>query len=176
MLVVFIYGPAAAGKYTIGTKVSKELSIPLFHNHLTVDLASCLFEFGADGFKALRADIWRSAFRESANEGKSFVFTFHPEATVDRSLIGELSEIVEEKGGSLFFVELVCSTAVVLNRLVIESRKQFGKLTDPDLYQAIDAEGGFEYQGMPQPDLQIDTETMEPIDAAKTIVAALTDS
>ena len=174
MLVVFIYGPAAAGKYTIGTEVSKELGIPLFHNHLTVDLASSLFEFGSDGFKALRADIWRSAFRESAKEGKSFVFTFHPEATVERSLISELSEIVGEAGGSLFFVELECSTAAILNRLVMESRKQFGKLTDPDLYQAIDAEDGFEYEGMPEPDLRIDTESMEPRDATKTIVGALT--
>ena len=78
MYVVFIFGPAAAGKHTIGTKVAADLGIALFHNHLTVDLARHLFEFGSDGFRRLRADIWRSAFRESARADTSFVFTFHP--------------------------------------------------------------------------------------------------
>ena len=174
MLAVFIYGPAASGKYTIGSKVSEALNIPLFHNHLTVDLTSCLFEFGSDGFRALRANIWRSAFRECAKQAKSFVFTFHPEATVEPSLISELTEIIEDAAGSIFFVELECSTAAILERLGMESRKQFGKLTDTDLYQTIDAEGGFEYQGIPQADIRIDTESMEPAEAARIIAAALT--
>ena len=114
MSVVLIYGPAAAGKYTIGSKVSEELGVPLFHNHLTVDLVSALFDFGSNGFRELRGNIWRSAFQAAANEGKSFVFTFHPEATVERSLIGELSGIVKKAEGSMLFVELECSTAVVL--------------------------------------------------------------
>jgi len=174
MLVVFLYGPAAAGKYTIGSEVAQALDIPLFHNHLTVDLTSCLFEFGSEGFKKLRADIWRAAFRGCANERQSFVFTFHPEASVERSLIGELTEIIEQADGKLYFVELECSTTVILERLGMESRKQFGKLTDIDLYRAIDADGGFEYEGLPQPDMRIDTEFIEPLLAAKSIIGALT--
>ena len=139
MIVIFIYGPAAAGKYTIGSKVSESTGLALFHNHLTVDLVSSLFEFGSDGFKGLRSNIWRSAFLASAKENKSFVFTFHPESTVEDSLVSELQEIIENEGGSIFFVELTCSTTAVLERIENESRKQFGKLTDPDLYQSIDA-------------------------------------
>ena len=47
MHVFFIFGPAAAGKYTIGKLVSESLALPLFHNHLTVDLVATLFEFGS---------------------------------------------------------------------------------------------------------------------------------
>jgi len=175
MLIVFIYGPAAAGKYTIGLALSKKLDIPLFHNHLTVDLASCLFEFGSDAFRTLRADIWRAAFRESAKADRSFIFTFHPEATVDQSLVDELAKTVEDSGGSIFFVELECSRATVLERLEMGSRKLFGKLTDPVLYEEIDASGGFEYGGLPSPGLRIDTESMNPTEAAKAIVDALVE-
>ena len=73
----------------------------------------------------------------------------------------------------MFFVELECPTEVVLQRLGMESRKRFGKLTDPDLYRAIDAEGGFEYAGLPHPDIQIDTTSVGPAEAAKNIADAL---
>ena len=173
MHVVFIYGPAAAGKYTIGTALSEELGIPLFHNHLTVDLAKSLFEFGSVGFNNLRAEVWRASFREAANEGVSFIFTFHPEATVEPSLISNLSKIIEEAGGIVFYVELECSHDTILNRIQLESRSQFGKLTDPVLYQRIYAEGGFELAGIPKPDIRIDTESVDPLEAARLIVEAL---
>ena len=173
MMVVFIYGPAAAGKYTIGSILSADTGIPLFHNHLTVDLATSLFPFGSDGFRTLRSEIWRAAFRESAKEQRSFIFTFHPEATVEPGLVDDLCRIVGDFGGSVFFVELECSHSGVLDRLGMESRKHFGKLTDPELYERIQSEGGFEFQGLPEPDLRVDTESMRPADAAKTIAAAM---
>ena len=173
MYVVFIYGPAASGKYTIGSAVSEKLGVPLFHNHLTVDLASSLFEFGTEGFRTIRREIWQTSFRTSAAEDVSFIFTFHPEATVEPGLVNDLSETVADAGGSIFFVELLCSHEGVLERIGMDSRKQFGKLTDARLYEEIHAAGGFEYSGMPTPDLQIDTETVEPFDAAAMIVAAL---
>jgi hypothetical protein len=62
LFVVFIHGPAASGKHTIGNLVSEQLGVPLFHNHLTVDLVGTLFDFGTEAFIELRAEIWRSAF------------------------------------------------------------------------------------------------------------------
>ncbi|MEM1438276.1 MAG: shikimate kinase [Pseudomonadota bacterium] len=173
MHVVFIYGPVASGKYTIGSAVAELHEIPLFHNHLTVDLVSSLFDFGSRGFKSLRADVWRSAFREAAREPQSFVFTFSPEATVSPTLVDELSEIVRSAGGVVFFVELMCSDSTIMDRLQLDSRKEFGKLTDPDLFQQIRAQGGFELQGMPTPDLRVDTESLGPSEAAGRIVEEL---
>ncbi|MCB9136952.1 MAG: shikimate kinase [Caldilineaceae bacterium] len=173
MLVVFIYGPAASGKHTVGSLVADQLDIPLFHNHLTVDLVGTLFDFGTEPFRRLRANIWRASFRECAKADRSFVFAFHPEATVESDEIGDLIRIVEEAGGSLFFVELLCARSAVLARLANESRRRFGKLTDPALYATIEAAGGFEFHGLPEPDLQIDTEIANPEDAAAAIVAAV---
>lgn len=170
MFVVFIHGPAAAGKHTIGRLVADRLEIPLFHNHLTVDLVGSLFEFGSEPFRRLRADIWLAAFRECAKAGRSFVFTFHPEATVAPSTVDDLIATISGSGGSVLLVELVCSRATVLERLSNNSRRQFGKLTDPELYEAIEADGGFEFQGMPDPDMRIDTDLATPAQAAAAIL------
>lgn len=170
MYVIFIHGPAAAGKYTIGALVAQQLGLPLFHNHLTVDLATSLFDFGTEPFKRLRAEIWHASFRASAEADQSFVFTFHPEATVEKTVIDGLRATVADAGGVLYFVELVCSRAGVLERLQSESRQRFGKLTDPDLYEAIEARGGFAFTGLPPPDLRIDTESLDPEETAAVIV------
>jgi len=173
LVVVFIHGPAAAGKFTIGSIVAAATGLPLFHNHLAVDVALSLFAFGSFGFRNLRAEIWRAAFREAASEGRSFIFTFHPEATVEPALVDELAAIVAGPGGSMVFVELTCSHATVLDRLGMESRKRFGKLTDPVLYEKIRSEGGFDFPGLPESDIRIDTDSVAPADAAQMIVAVL---
>lgn len=173
MFVVFIHGPAAAGKHTIGKLVAERLEIPLFHNHLTVDLARSLFPFGSAPFRQLRADIWHVAFRECANAGQSFVFTFHPEATVARSTVEDLINAISRSGGSVIVVELLCARATLLDRLPNDSRQRFGKLTDPDLYETIEAEGGFEFDGLPDPDIQINTDLLDPEQAATVILQSI---
>jgi len=78
MEVIFIHGPAASGKHTIASQLSRLTGLPLFHNHLAVDAALSLFEFGTPGFKNMRSAIWRTAFQEAARANRSFIFTFHP--------------------------------------------------------------------------------------------------
>jgi len=173
MQVVFIHGPAASGKYTIAKQLSQLTSLPLFHNHLAVDAAASLFGFGSPGFCRLRASIWREAFAAAAEERQSFIFTFHPEASVDRALIDELTSGIEERGGDVLFIELTCSREAILARLNNDSRRQFGKLTDTGLFQQIEAEGGFDFPALPRPELRINTEKVEPVVAAKHIADAV---
>jgi hypothetical protein len=173
MRVIFIYGPAASGKHTIGTQVAALTGLPLFHNHLAVDAAKSLFAFGTPEFNNLRAAVWRAAFREAGAARRSFVFTFHPEATVDPHLIEELVEVVQSAGGKVLFVELTCSTNTVLRRLAEPSRTKFGKLTDPVLYQELEKQGAFAFPPLPAPLLKIDTDMMTPSAAAREIANAL---
>jgi hypothetical protein len=171
MYVIFIHGPAASGKHTIGARLSEETGLPLFHNHLAVDAAKALFDFGTAPFNTMRAAVWRTAFSEAAVSGRPFIFTFHPEASVEPRLIDELTQIVEERGGRVFFVELTCSRQTILERLTNSSRAQFGKLTDPELYRQIEASGGFEFPALPSPLVTIDTDKTTPDEAARTIAA-----
>lgn len=170
MKVIFIHGPAASGKYTIGKMLSDQTGLPLFHNHLTVDLVKTLFEFGSPAFTQLRAEIWKLSFEEAAKANQSFIFIFHPEATVTPQLIQDLVTIIESNGGSIYFVELICSRAEILNRLGNTSRSEFGKLTDPELYRAIDHQGGFDFPPLPKAFITIDTEQLSSEQAALTIL------
>ncbi len=171
--VAFIHGPAASGKHTIGSLVSEKLGVPLFHNHLTVDLVRTLFDFGTEPFIQLRADIWRHAFQAASRAGRSFVFTFNPERTVDPALLTELHGIVEEARGQVHYVELRCSDEALEERLGNASRQAFGKLTDVDLFRALRQEGGFEFPPLPKALICIDTERTVPVQAADEIAAAL---
>ena len=135
MQVLFIYGPAAAGKYTIGSLVSEQLGWPLFHNHLVVDAVQSLFEFGTAGFKQLRAQMWQAAFSVAAEQQQSFAFTFNPENTVDPALLATMMATITAAGGQVHPIELHCNEDALMARMNAPSRQQFGKLTDPALYQ-----------------------------------------
>jgi hypothetical protein len=173
MKVIFIYGPAASGKHTIGSRLSRLTGLPLFHNHLAVDAALSLFEFGTPGFKNVRSAVWRAAFQEAARSSRSFIFTFHPEASVEPLLIAELVESIESAGGVVVFVELQCTREVVLERLGSPSRANFRKLTDPNLYRILEEQGAFAFPRLPTPLLSIDTSELPPELAAERIATAI---
>lgn len=173
MMLIFIHGPAAAGKHTIGQLLSEKLSIPLFHNHLVVDVAKSLFDFGDPSFIRIREAMWRLCFEEASKAGKSFIFTFNPERTVDPKLIQDLVDMYANAGGEVIYVELLCSDEEVLRRIDNESRKQFGKLTDGRLYKQFKAGGGFDFPEFPEPLIKIDTEMSFPIESVNRIVKAL---
>lgn len=173
MRVIFIFGPAASGKYTIGTLVSERLGIPLFHNHLTVDLVSSLFEFGTPGFVKLREQIWLESFKEAAIADQSFVFTFHPEASVANDMLPRLESCIEENGGEVQYIELVCSDTEVLNRINSESRQNFGKLTDAEFYKQLQQNGAFEFSALPEPLLRIHSDQVSAEEAAEQIAGRL---
>lgn len=173
MYVVFIHGQAASGKHTIGTHLAALTGLPLFHNHLAVDVAKSLFEFGTPAFNRTRATLWRTVFTEAAAVGRSFIFTFHPEASVEPELIDELVQAVGEKDGKVLFVELTCSRDTILQRIGNDSRTKFGKITDPAFYLAIEEQGAFEFPPLPEPIIVIDTGTFTPEEAARKIMRAL---
>lgn len=172
--VLFIYGPPACGKHTIATVLHEKTNLPLFHNHLAVDVALSLFEFGSDEFIALREEIWISVFSKASKAKKSFIFTFNPENTVDPELIKKLEECYSSTGGSFFYVELLCSDNEILNRLNNDSRKKFGKLTDGNLFKKIKESGGFEFPDLPK-NLQISSESNSVVQATDIILGEISN-
>ncbi len=87
MDLVFIHGPAASGKLTVARELSRLTGLRLFHNHLTVDAVTAVFDFGTEPFILLREQIWLSIFREAAQRNASLIFTFTPERSVRASFI-----------------------------------------------------------------------------------------
>jgi len=85
MRLVFIHGPAAAGKYTVAKELAALTGFELYHNHLVVDEVLKVHAFG-------RRASWRSATGAGGNFSAQFpgpgpadiIFTFNPENTVHR--------------------------------------------------------------------------------------------
>ena len=173
MHVIFLHGRPASGKHTVGVKLSELTGTPLFHNHLAVDVAGSLFAFGTPGFKRMRASIWQAAFAEAAKAGQSFIFTFNPESTVDPALVAGLHSIIESAGGNVHYVHLVCSRDSILARMGDATRARFGKLTDPERFQAIEAQGGFDFPDLPDALVVVDTDSHDPGTAAALIAEAV---
>ncbi len=50
MNLVFLHGAPATGKLTVGQALASPTGGRLFDNHVSIDLARSVFEFGAPGF------------------------------------------------------------------------------------------------------------------------------
>ena len=173
--VIWIYGPPGCGKLTIAREVAKLTTLPVFHNHLAVDLAGALFPFGSDQFVRLREYAWIEAFRNAALEGRSFIFTFAPEKTVRPSFVSHACMLVERLDGRVLWVQVECADEVIEARLVNEDRKRWTKLDNVAEFRRLQQEGAFKFRPLPA-DLKLDTGVTSPADAARAIKALLDSS
>lgn len=176
MRLVFLYGPPGVGKLTVATALQARSDFKLFHNHLTVDLLTSVFEFGSEQFRKLREDIWLGVFREAAASGKNLVFTFAPERTVSPSFIARAVETVDTHGGFIVFVELYCAASVLRERMESEERREWGKLSSWSEYEELRDAGALDYGAEIVPALSIDTGDTSPEDAASVIAEFVEES
>lgn len=168
MELVFIHGPPAVGKLTVARELAALTGLPLFHNHLAVDLLTPLFAFGTPGFVELRERIWLDVFREAARRGVSLIFTFAPERTVRTTFVAQAVQAVEEHGGRVRFVALTCAPDELEHRMTDPTRAEFGKLRSRDQYRELERAGAFAYPALPAA-LTVDTGSRTPRDAAGLI-------
>ena len=172
MDLVFLHGPAAVGKLTVGRALAARTGLPLFHNHLIVDPVHAVFEFGSPSFVRLREACWLSVFEEAAMANRSLIFTFAPEATVRPEFIDETLEVVESHGGRVRFVALTAPEAVQEARVENPSRAEFGKLRSLEVLRRLRAGGGQAFPPIPG-ELTVDTSQLAPDDAAAHIALQL---
>jgi hypothetical protein len=172
MDLVFIHGPGAVGKLTVGRALTARTGLPLFHNHLVVDTVLAVFAFGSPPFVRLRHAMWLAMFDEAAKAGQSLIFTFAPENSVPRSFIQEVVESVGKHGGQVRFVELTCALAVQEARIEDPSRAAYRKLNSLAQARALRAAGAAEFPPLPA-EVTIDTGALSPEEAAERIATAL---
>jgi chloramphenicol 3-O-phosphotransferase len=168
MKLIFLYGPAAAGKLTVGRALQDLTGFRLFHNHLVVDTLLSVFPFGTPSFVALREQIWLSVFEASAKDGISLIFTFAPEATVNPGFIDKAVSMIKNAGGEICFVKLDCPIEVIESRLSNSSREQFLKLKSIEVIRELRQKGADHFPELP-PGLTLDISTMQPNEAARSI-------
>jgi hypothetical protein len=174
MKLIFLHGLPGVGKLTVARELAAITGFKLFHNHLTVDLLTSVFDFGSDPFVELREKIWVEVFYQAAKARLSgLIFTFAPESTVRDSFIADARSAVEARGGEVLFVELTCSREELERRLTSQSRQEFGKLNSLELFRELNAAGAFSSSGIPSPRFSLDTTRLSPNEAAKLIVKEL---
>jgi len=78
--LLFLRGPAAAGKYTVAKELAALTGFELYHSHLVEDKVLQTHAFGAPGFIAERDRFWREFFTQFPAPGRAnIIFTFNPE-------------------------------------------------------------------------------------------------
>lgn len=173
MRLVFIYGAAATGKLTLARELGALTGLPVFHNHLVVDALLAVFPFGDPAFVRLREEMWISVFLEAANAGRSLIFTFAPEPTVDPGFPERVRLVWRTQGGRIDFVRLHAPFEIQEARIADESRKAFGKLSSVERLRELAPAFEAAEALMPAPDVEIDTSTCGPASAAGAIAEVL---
>ena len=132
MELIIIYGPPAVGKLTVGTEIARLTGHKLFHNHLTIDCAKPVFEFGSEAFWRVVGELRYFVIAAAAKEDVSLIHTFCYEYAVDDLHFESLIAAAEDNGGAVHLVLLLCDDEERKKRIGNESRIKIGKLTDPE--------------------------------------------
>jgi cytidylate kinase len=168
MRLIFIYGPVASGKLTIGRLLAEESGMPLFHNHLIVDAIAAVFPFGSPEFVRLREQFRMETISTAASLAKSLIFTFTPEPSVAADF-ADRERLVAEAGGQVRFIALDLDEAEQERRLVDPIRKQFGKLRETTILRELRPSMAACMKKMPKPELRIETGALSSTEAADLI-------
>lgn len=168
MHMLFIYGPPACGKLTVGKEVARRSGYALFHNHLVIDALLAVFPFGSPDFVRLREKFWIDTIQAAARSGRSLVFTFCPEPTVDAGFPERIMALVQQAGGTVSFIRLHVSEEEQERRLIAPSRTG-GKLRRIEVLRSWRKDLEAALLAMPQPALSIDTTVMSAEAAASRI-------
>ncbi len=142
MKLIVLYGPPAAGKYTIAKAIAEKTGYKFFHNHLTIDLLKSVFIYGTPDFFRLSQQIRLDIFEQAAKENiPGIVFTFVYEKNTDDDFIRRLLDGVTSNGGQVVFIQIYCEKEELLKRVTEESRKQFQKVKSEEGLLKTLAEG-----------------------------------
>ena len=169
MRVFYLYGPPGVGKLTVGTALAALTGFRLFHNHLTVNLATAVFARDSEPWRELIRHVRRDVFAAAAHESVSLVYTGVYLGTEEQTeAIRAMLQPVYEGGGEVFYVQMTCEREEHLTRVQNPSRRLHQKLTDPRVVEE-------RYTGDPTmpfaPHLRLDTTRLAPEAASERIVA-----
>jgi chloramphenicol 3-O-phosphotransferase len=173
-VLVYLYGPPAVGKLTIARRVAETTGFRLFHNHLTVDAVTSVFEFGSPPFVDVLHRLRFDVFETAARQGIDLVFTNSsmsysvPRTDSFLAFAHRAAEVVDTAGGTTLFVRLTAPVEVLCDRVDGDDRRALRKLVDADRLRS-------RLEAYPQPvvnddDLVIDTSTMTADEAAQLII------
>lgn len=125
MKLVIICGPHAVGKMTVGQALAAQTGLKLFHNHMTIDVVSGLFE-NMPGERSRLIDLFREeifkAFAPSGEYGMIFTYMWAFDQQDDWDYIHHVEELFRQHGAEVFYVELCADYDLRIERNKTENR------------------------------------------------------
>ncbi|WP_051529422.1 AAA family ATPase [Meiothermus cerbereus] len=170
MKLVFLYGPAAVGKLTVARELTRLTGYPIFDNHLSIDYAARLLDWGTPSYVSFLRALRLFTFRQMAQMGlKGLIFTFVYTPPSSDEFIGQVLEVCEQSGIEVLWVKLEAPPEVLLQRVALPERKSLKKLSRPERLLQMLEQGAL--QGIPfGQSLRVDTSQLLPEQAARVIV------
>ena len=129
--LVLLHGPPASGKLTIANELSALIGARVFHNHLTLDVAKSLLNFGEPGFWDLVHDLRIQSFQSYFDHGTDIaISTWCYEEPEDNEFFLEIKSIAASAQGRVLPVYLNCELTCLEDRVGNAHRHQMDKLCD----------------------------------------------
>ncbi len=121
MKYITIFGPQAVGKMTVGEELSKLIDLPLFHNHVSIDLVLKYLEWneGQSIITSIREDIMKTMV-EHNKPGLIFTFIWDFDSQADWDFIKKNEMIFKDY--DKYYVELYSDVDTRLSRNTTENR------------------------------------------------------
>lgn len=170
MKLIFIYGPPAAGKLTVGQELARQTGFRLFHNHLTIELVKEIFPEPCEASAALTSRLRLEILEEAARSDVSVIFTFVYAPQSDDEFVSRVVEAVERHGGEVIFVQLKPSREVLAARAGQDSRQGFSKIKDPDFLVQLVEERDLLTSMAGRDSLVIDNSDISPEEVVRWII------
>ncbi|MBW3571154.1 MAG: AAA family ATPase [Gemmatimonadetes bacterium] len=181
-MLVFIIGPPAVGKMTVGYELARRTGLRLFHNHQTIELVLQFFPFGTAPFVRLLREFRRRIMEEVAASdlpGLIFTYVWAFDRPSDHTSVGELAAIFTSRGGRVVYVELEATQEERLRRNETEFRlaekpskrdvaASRQRLLEHDAVYRMNSAGEFDGRA---DYLRIDNTALSPEDVAERIIA-----
>jgi hypothetical protein len=176
--LVFLFGPPAVGKMTVGQELSRLTGMRLFYNHRILDLVTDYLPFGSPEFLQVLG-AWNDAFYDAlAEAGTDVIVTFgwDFDAAFDHEAAGRIVGAYLARGGQVCAVELMAPLAVRIERNRTEHRRRHKKVawaTEESL-TALHEEGRWDSGGTAPfglPYLRLETADLAAEAAARAICA-----
>jgi hypothetical protein len=125
MKLVIIFGPHAVGKMTVGQELAKTTGLKLFHNHMTIDVVSNLFESMPQERSRLtnlfRKEVFE-AYSKSNEYGMIFTYMWAFDAQEDWDYISYVEDMFTSRGAEVYYVELEADYDLRIERNKTENR------------------------------------------------------
>ena len=124
MTLLFVFGPPAVGKMTVGRAIADASDFRLFHNHHVIEPLLDVFDFETPAFQTLMGEFRQRVLEEAAAADVDLVFTlvWALELAEDAAAVRHHLTPFVDAGRRIALVELVADLDTRLQRNQTELR------------------------------------------------------